>query len=80
MAFDEPFVVFLIGMRINSLWRVWEWLPVLLATPRMLGESTDHDAMLTSRTKPGLRNRMVVQYWDSFQALEACARDAEDDN
>ena len=23
----EPLVLFLIGMRINTLWRVWEWFP-----------------------------------------------------
>ncbi|MFC7079834.1 DUF4188 domain-containing protein [Halorussus caseinilyticus] len=74
---DEPFVVFLVGMRINSFWRVWEWLPVLLAMPRMLRELADDDAMLGSRTKPGLRNWMVVQYWRSFEELTEYARDDE---
>ncbi|PSP55405.1 DUF4188 domain-containing protein [Halobacteriales archaeon QS_1_67_19] len=72
---DEPFVVFLIGMRINSLWRVWEWLPVFLAMARMLRELADHEALLAARTVPGLRNWMVVQYWRSFEDLEAYARD-----
>ncbi|GAA3217550.1 hypothetical protein GCM10020256_20720 [Streptomyces thermocoprophilus] len=31
-------VVLLIGMRINRFWAVHEWLPVLLAMPRMLAE------------------------------------------
>jgi hypothetical protein len=74
---DEPFVVFLIGMRIHSLWRVWEWLPVFLAMPRMLRELTRADGLLGSRTKPGLRNWMVVQYWRSFEDLEAYAIDPD---
>ena len=35
---DGDFVVFLIGMRINKLWKIWQWLPVALAMPRMLKE------------------------------------------
>lgn len=72
---DEPFVVFCVGMRINALWRVWEWLPVFLAMPRMLREQRDADAMLGTRTLVGWRTVTVVQYWDSFEALEAYARD-----
>jgi hypothetical protein len=74
---DDTFVVFLVGMRINSFWRVWEWLPVILAMPRMLRELADDDALLGTRTRPGLRNWTVVQYWRSFEELEAYARDAD---
>ncbi len=35
---DGDFVVFLIGMRINRLRRVREWLPVFMAMPRMIRE------------------------------------------
>ena len=35
---DKEIVVFLIGMRINKLWKVWRWLPVAAAMPRMLKE------------------------------------------
>jgi len=31
-------VLFLIGMRFNQLWKVWKWIPVLTAMPRMLIE------------------------------------------
>ena len=34
----EPLVLFLIGMRINTLWRVWEWLPSFLAMGPMIVE------------------------------------------
>ena len=33
---DRPFVVFLIGMRINKGWRPDLWLPVAMAMPRMI--------------------------------------------
>ena len=35
---EGDFVVFLIGMRINKLWKVRKWLPVFVAMPRMLRE------------------------------------------
>jgi fumigallin biosynthesis monooxygenase-like protein len=35
---EGDFVVFLIGMRINSFWKVHKWLPVAMAMPRMLRE------------------------------------------
>src|SRR5450755_780756 len=35
---DGDFVVFLIGMRVNKIWKVHKWLPVFLAMPKMLKE------------------------------------------
>ena len=35
---DGDFVVFLIGMRINRLWKPHKWFPVLMAMPKMLKE------------------------------------------
>jgi hypothetical protein len=35
---EADVVVFLIGMRINKLWKFWKWLPVVSAMPRMLKE------------------------------------------
>ena len=37
-AIEGDFVVFLIGMRVNKLWKVWKWLPTFLAMPRMIRE------------------------------------------
>jgi hypothetical protein len=73
---DGEFVVFLIGMRINRPLRVWRWLPVAAAMPRMLIELGRHPelGLLHARTHFGLRNVMVVQYWRSFDALEAYSR------
>ncbi len=33
---DREVVVFLIGMRNNKLWKVWQWWRVMIAMPRML--------------------------------------------
>lgn len=78
---EEPFVVFHIGMRINRLWRVHRWLPVVLVAPRMVRElAADPDSgLLGSRTVlgPGPRNLGFVQYWDSFAALRRYAHDPE---
>jgi hypothetical protein len=69
---EGDFVVFLIGMRINRPWKVHKWLPVFLAMPRMLKE-------LAGRPESGFLGhifgpKVIVQYWRSFEALEAYAR------
>ncbi|HXS97713.1 MAG TPA: DUF4188 domain-containing protein [Candidatus Limnocylindrales bacterium] len=35
---EGDFVVFVITMRINKLWKVHKWMPVFFAMPRMLKE------------------------------------------
>lgn len=70
---DGDFVVFLIGMRINKLWKVHQWLPVFRAMPRMIRE-------LEARPESGFLGHVmnlgvIVQYWRSFEHLEAYARD-----
>jgi hypothetical protein len=79
---EGEFVVFLIGMRINSLWKVHKWLPVVLAMPRMLREleADPESGLLASRAWFGLRNPVLVQYWESFDDLEAYARDSENEH
>jgi hypothetical protein len=65
-------VVFLIGARINRWWRVWEWLPVVLAMPRMLREleAKPESGFLGSRGSG-------VQYWRSLEHLLAYAQDRD---
>jgi hypothetical protein len=71
---DGPFVVFLIGMRINKPWKIHKWLPVLLAMPRMIKELEKRpDAGFLGHN--GLAGKVMVQYWRSFEQLEAYARD-----
>jgi hypothetical protein len=69
-------VLFLIGMRLNKLWKPHRWGPVMMAMPRMLSE-------LDARPELGLaghqifvsgRTILVVQYWRSVEQLNAYAR------
>lgn len=75
---DEPFAVFLIGMRVNKPWKVHRWLPVARAMGAMLAElRAVPDSDLLHVESWGGRTSIMVQYWKSFDALEryATARD-----
>jgi hypothetical protein len=75
---SEPFVVFVIGMRINKPWKIWQWGRVAAAMPRMLKELYQN---------PGLgflggqmwfsRTFVMIQYWRSVDALNAYAKSRE---
>lgn len=69
---EGDFVVFLIGMRINKPWKVHKWLPFVQAMPRMLQElqASPESGFLGSVSSMGV----TVQYWRSFEHLEAYAR------
>jgi fumigallin biosynthesis monooxygenase-like protein len=73
---DGDFVVFLIGMRINKLWKLHKWLPVFRAMGRMLKElsARPDSGLLGFRHVGGLT---FVQYWRSFEHLEAYARNPD---
>jgi hypothetical protein len=76
-SIEGDFVVFLIGMRINKFWKVWKWLPVAAAMPRMLKEleNKPESGFLGANQYVGSpRRAMLVQYWRSFEQLEAYAR------
>jgi hypothetical protein len=70
---DGDFIVFLIGMRINRWWKIHKWLPVATAMPKMLKE-------LSAKPESGFLGAefslgVIVQYWKSFEHLEAYAKD-----
>ena len=73
---DGEFVVFLIGMRLNKLWKIHKWIHAFVAMPRMLRELQQHPekGLLAARTSLGGRTITVVQYWRSFDQLEAFAK------
>lgn len=75
---EGDFVVFRIGMRVNALWKIYEWLPFFRAISRMLDElESDPDCgLLGYDAKPGIRNHELVQYWRSFEALREYALDS----
>jgi len=70
---DGEFVVFLIGMRVNKWWKPHKWLPAARAMPRMIRElSANPESGFLGWT--GFGKLTMVQYWRSFEQLEAYAR------
>ena len=74
-AYDGELVVFLIGMRVNSVRKVREWMPVARAMGPMLRElSKDKESgLLGFRTLPTWRGITLIQYWESVEKLQAFA-------
>jgi hypothetical protein len=75
---DGDFVVFLIGARVNKPWKLHKWLPVAFAMPRMLRE-------LAGKPESGFLGAVngfpvIVQYWRSFEHLEAYARSRDNEH
>jgi hypothetical protein len=76
---EGDFVVFLIGMRPNKLWKLRKWWPVFTAMRPMVKELSEHpDKGLLAATAAWIGGPAVVQYWRSFEHLERFARDADD--
>ena len=74
---DDQVVVFLIGMRINRLWKVHKWWPVAAAMPRMLRElAEDPDSGLLGVESWFGNPTIALQYWRSFEHLERYAKDS----
>ena len=58
---QDDVVLFLIGMRINSWWKPWRWVPVAMAMRRMLRElsqNPESGLLATRGGGPGV----MVQY------------------
>lgn len=73
---EGSFVVFLIGMRINRPWKFHKWVPVATAMPKMLKELSQkpESGFLGFQLLGGIPP-VVIQYWKSFEQLEAYAKD-----
>jgi hypothetical protein len=73
---EGEFVVFLIGARMLRPWKVWKWWPVVRAMTAMRKELAEHPEMglLHAQDFNGFPDAMTVQYWKSFEHLEAYAK------
>lgn len=73
---EGDFVVFLIGMRINHFWKFHKWIPVALAMPKMLKELSQNpgSGFLGFQLLGGIPP-VTLQYWKSFEHLNAYAKD-----
>jgi hypothetical protein len=76
---EGPFVVFLIGMRINRLFAIHKWLPVARAMPPMLRElaANKESGFLHAEFAIQWRGVTTIQYWRTFEALHAYAHDRD---
>ena len=74
---DGDFVVFLIGMRVNRLWALRQWVPVARAMGPMVEQLLQHRelGLLHAESYAYWRGAALVQYWRSFDQLERFARD-----
>ncbi|MGE0046931.1 MAG: DUF4188 domain-containing protein [Hyphomonadaceae bacterium] len=70
---EGDFVVFLIGMRMNKIWKFWKWFPAAQAMARMLTELEQKPelGLLHYRSYVALPGLFVLQYWRSFDQLHA---------
>jgi len=77
---DQPFVVFLIGMRINQWWRIDKWLPVSNAMNPMMETLFTHPekGFLHAEFFWNFNGPILIQYWHSFEDLENFARNPSD--
>ena len=77
---DQPFVLFLIGMRINKLWQVNKWWSVAKEMPPMLRTLYEHPekGFLGGYSALSWPTIVQVQYWRSFEALEHFARNQDE--
>jgi hypothetical protein len=73
---EGPFVVFIIGLRVNRLWALHQWLPVARAMGPMMREllATPELGLLSAKTILYWRGVGLVQYWRSFEALESFSK------
>ena len=74
---EGDFVVFLIGFRINRLLAFRKWIPVARAMRPMVEHLSKnrHLGLLHAETHLYWPGVAMVQYWRSFEQLEAFSRD-----
>ena len=77
---EGPFVVFLIGMRVNKLLAFNKWLPTAQAMGPMLRTLYQHPekGFLGGQSMFYWRGVALIQYWRSFEDLEHFARNPSD--
>lgn len=77
---EEPFVVFIIGMRVNKPLALRKWVPTAMAMGPMLRElhRSPQKGFLGAEQFFYWPGAALVQYWRSFDDLERFARDPND--
>ena len=77
---DEPFVVFMIGMRVNRFFAFTKWIPTAMAMGPMLRTlyQNPEKGFLGAQIFFYWRGIAILQYWRSFEDLETFARNKAD--
>jgi hypothetical protein len=77
---EGPFVVFIIGMRVNKFFAFRKWIATAMAMRPMIRTLYEHPekGFLGAQTFLYGRGVVIVQYWRSFEDLERFARDKDD--
>src|SRR5882757_9498258 len=78
-AYDKDIVVFMLGMRVNSLHALRSWIPVALSMGPMLKEllRDPESGLLGLRSQPSWRSVTMIQYWESVEKLQAFANNVQ---
>ena len=77
-SIEGDFVVLLIGMRINQVWKIHRWLPVAKAMGRMLRElHAQPELGFLHHEMSFARTTIMVQYWRSMDHLLAYAKNKD---
>ena len=77
---DEPFVVFIIGMRVNKFFAFRKWIATAMAMGPMICTLYEHPekGFLGAQTFIFWCGVVTVQYWRSFDDLEKFCSDKDD--
>lgn len=79
---NQPFVVFLVGMRVNQFWAFRKWTQVASAFPKMVEILQAHPEKGFLGGEQFFRlfplTTIMVSYWRSFEDLERFARGKDD--
>ena len=77
---EGPFVVFIIGMRVNKFFAFRKWIATAMAMGPMIRTLYEHPekGFLGAQTFVYWRGVVTIQYWRSFEDLERFARDRDD--
>jgi hypothetical protein len=77
---EGDFVVFIIGMRPNRIWKLDRWLWVSKAMRAMLEALDAHKekGLLAHRLSMSAQGPVIIQYWRSFEHLDRFAKNPDD--
>lgn len=77
---DEPFVVFMAGVRVNRFFAFRKWVPAVLAILPMVRTLSKHRVLGLLGGQPFVHWLGIgsIQYWRSFDDLERFARSKDD--